>query len=210
MSFCLFSSLRSSTWWWLARRARWPLVAASSSQIQSGQKVMTLRIWGRAPALIHLHARPSTHPPTPWGGYDGPPNPPVMEVRTIRTCWSWQLELWVEDSNAQWSYVFLAQTLRLVLMMIMGGCAVKLWCSALVLIDPNIASNTKTYMKTLLEIYLFSMYIHVYIASSFFANYRKTFSISRTKSQNLTLSRVVLQFSLPNPLKPGVKSSTKM
>ena len=41
-------------------------------------------------------------------------------------------------------------------------------------------------------------------------DYRKTSSISRTKSQNLTVSRVVLPLSLPNPLKPGVKSSMKM
>ena len=41
-------------------------------------------------------------------------------------------------------------------------------------------------------------------------NYRKTSSISRTKSQNLNVSHIVLQLSLPNPLKPGVKSSMKM
>ena len=40
--------------------------------------------------------------------------------------------------------------------------------------------------------------------------YRKTACISRTKSQNLNISRLVLQLSLPNPLKPGVKSSMKM
>ena len=40
--------------------------------------------------------------------------------------------------------------------------------------------------------------------------YRKTSSISRTKSQNLNASRLVLQLSLHNPLKPGVKSSMKM
>ena len=38
-----------------------------------------------------------------------------------------------------------------------------------------------------------------------FSYYRKTSSINHTKSQNLTVSRVVLQLSLPNPLKPGVK-----
>ena len=43
-----------------------------------------------------------------------------------------------------------------------------------------------------------------------FSHYRKTCSVSRTKSQNLTVSRVVLQLSLPNPLKPGVESSMKM
>ena len=38
----------------------------------------------------------------------------------------------------------------------------------------------------------------------------KIYRISSTKSQNLTVSYVVLQLSLPNPLKPGVKSSMKM
>ena len=41
-------------------------------------------------------------------------------------------------------------------------------------------------------------------------NYRKTSCISRTKSQNLNVSRLVLKLSLPNSLKPGVKSSMKM
>ena len=41
-------------------------------------------------------------------------------------------------------------------------------------------------------------------------SYQKTSSISRTKSQNLNASRLVLQLSLPNPLKPGVKSRMKM
>ena len=40
--------------------------------------------------------------------------------------------------------------------------------------------------------------------------YCKTFSISRTESQNLNVSRLALQLSLPNPLKPCVKSSMKM
>ena len=35
-------------------------------------------------------------------------------------------------------------------------------------------------------------------------------NISRTKSQYLNDSRLVLQLSLPNPLKPGVKSWMKM
>ena len=40
--------------------------------------------------------------------------------------------------------------------------------------------------------------------------YRKVSNIRRTKSQNLTASRLVLQMSLPNPMKPGVKSRMKM
>ena len=40
--------------------------------------------------------------------------------------------------------------------------------------------------------------------------YHQTSNISRIKSQNLNVSRLVLQLSLPNPLKPGVKSRMKM
>ena len=40
--------------------------------------------------------------------------------------------------------------------------------------------------------------------------YRKIFSIRHTNSQNLSGSRLVLQLSLPNPLKPSVKSKMKM
>ena len=40
--------------------------------------------------------------------------------------------------------------------------------------------------------------------------YPQTSSIRHTKSQNLNVSHLILQLSLPNPLKPGVKSRMKM
>ena len=40
--------------------------------------------------------------------------------------------------------------------------------------------------------------------------YRKVSNIRRTKCQNFNDSRLVLQLSVPNPLKPSVKSITKM
>ena len=40
--------------------------------------------------------------------------------------------------------------------------------------------------------------------------YYKISNMRRTKSQNLNDSRLVLPLSLPNPLKPGVKSRMKM
>ena len=40
--------------------------------------------------------------------------------------------------------------------------------------------------------------------------YRKTSSISRTKSQSLNVSCILVQLSLRNPLKPDVKLRTKM
>ena len=42
------------------------------------------------------------------------------------------------------------------------------------------------------------------------AHYRQVSNISHTKSQHINGSRLVLQLSLPNPLKPGVKSRMKM
>ena len=41
-------------------------------------------------------------------------------------------------------------------------------------------------------------------------SYRKTSGISRTKSQNLIVSCILLQLSSLNPLKPGVKLRMKM
>ena len=46
--------------------------------------------------------------------------------------------------------------------------------------------------------------------SSFITAYRKTSSISRTKSQNLNVSCILLQLSSLNPLKPCVKLRMKM
>ena len=43
-----------------------------------------------------------------------------------------------------------------------------------------------------------------------YMNYRQVSNIRRTKSQHLKDSRTVLRLSLPNPLKPDVKSRMKM
>ena len=59
-------------------------------------------------------------------------------------------------------------------------------------------------------------YIHAILKSmccSFvgtYGDYRPTSNTSRTKFQNLNVSRPVLELSLPNPLQPGVKSRIKM
>ena len=51
---------------------------------------------------------------------------------------------------------------------------------------------------------------HVNFEVSTVHKYRKLSDIGRTKSPNLKVSRLVLQLSFPNPLKPGVKSRIKM
>ena len=40
--------------------------------------------------------------------------------------------------------------------------------------------------------------------------YRQVSNIRHTESQNLSISLLVLQLSLPNPLKPGVRARIKM
>ena len=42
------------------------------------------------------------------------------------------------------------------------------------------------------------------------STYRKVSNIRRTKSPNLNVPHLVLQLSLPNPMKPVVKSRMKM
>ena len=44
----------------------------------------------------------------------------------------------------------------------------------------------------------------------YFKEYCQTSNISRTKHQNWNVSDLILQLSLPNPLKPSVKSRMKM
>ena len=48
------------------------------------------------------------------------------------------------------------------------------------------------------------------VESRVYVNYRQVSNIRRTKSQHLNDYRTVLRLPLPNPLKPDVKSRTKM
>ena len=50
----------------------------------------------------------------------------------------------------------------------------------------------------------------IYCMESEKSTYRQISHISLTKSQNFDVSRLVLQLSLPNQSKPGVKSRMKM
>ena len=55
-----------------------------------------------------------------------------------------------------------------------------------------------------------TMIHHRYRRATTMSIYRQVSNISRTKSQHLKDSRTVLRPSLPNPLKPDVKSRMKM
>ena len=46
--------------------------------------------------------------------------------------------------------------------------------------------------------------------TNYLAYTRQTSNISATKYQNFNVSRLFLQLTLPNPLKPGFKSRMKM
>ena len=55
-----------------------------------------------------------------------------------------------------------------------------------------------------------TVHLRSYSTDTSNCNYRKISNIRRTKSQNLNDSHLVLKSSLPNPLKPCVKSRMKM
>ena len=42
------------------------------------------------------------------------------------------------------------------------------------------------------------------------SKYHKTSNVRRTQSESLTIPRLVLQLSMPNPLKPNIKSRKTM
>ena len=82
------------------------------------------------------------------------------------------------------------------------------------------ALNTTTSTSTSTSVYYYlSYYIYYYFYVCYYLSYylyyyvyvyRQVSDIRRTKSQHLTNSRTVLRLSLPNPLKPDVKSRMKM
>ena len=53
-------------------------------------------------------------------------------------------------------------------------------------------------------------YVEAVSSESIYDIYRQVSNINRTKSQHLKDYRTVLRLSLPNPLKPDVKSRMKM
>ena len=69
--------------------------------------------------------------------------------------------------------------------------------------SPRTALRTKTNHNRKHQVYF-------YDKEEYSSTYRKTSSISRTKSQSLNVSCILLQLSLLNPLKPGVNLRMKM
>ena len=80
----------------------------------------------------------------------------------------------------------------------------KWWpfCSGL-----NVFVSTKIWDKVMDVTWLHAEYM---VRPVNIKDYRKVSNIRRTKSQNSNASRLILEFSLPNPLKPGVKLRMKM
>ena len=91
----------------------------------------------------------------------------------------------------------------------------KIWLPTLVTICnglPKLVANISSQIPQLVNIRLnvgtLDKWLPIKVATP--ANYREVSNIRRTKSQNLNASRLILQLSLPNPLKPGVKMRMKM
>ena len=66
--------------------------------------------------------------------------------------------------------------------------------------DPWPRSVTSHVCKTIFRSNICGLFVHWMCDTKII--YRQTSDISRTKSQDLNVSRLVLQWSLPNPLKP--------
>ena len=77
----------------------------------------------------------------------------------------------------------------------------------------NVPSQTTFHSTIVYTVYIVALAINVSVYPAdqeAITYYRKTSSISHTKSKNLNISDLVLQLSLLVPLKSGVKSSMKM
>ena len=70
--------------------------------------------------------------------------------------------------------------------------------------------KSKTKYVNWLFIYLWTIPPPMPLYCKAWLKYRQTSNIRRTKFQNLNVSRIVLQLSLSNRLKPGVNSKMKM
>ena len=77
-------------------------------------------------------------------------------------------------------------------------CIIKRVCAGIFFLTQWIMRDVEVILQT------------VFIFQPHFKKYRQVSNIRRTKSQHLKDSGTVLRMSLPNPLKPDVKSKMKM
>ena len=76
----------------------------------------------------------------------------------------------------------------------------------------NLRQLTKQYYgkKLAISLYAWRLVNDVPSLKLYHQSYHQTSNISRTKSPNLNVYRLILHVPLPNPLKPGVESRMKM
>ena len=119
------------------------------------------------------------------------------QCQAIIQCWN--IFNWTLGNKLQWnlnqnSYIFIQE----------NALENVVWKMVAILPRPQCVKNI---------IIKLSMLIDDQIVMSFktgSSEYCQTSNTRCTKSQNLNVSRLVLQLSLSNPLQPGVKSSMKM
>ena len=73
--------------------------------------------------------------------------------------------------------------------------------------SPDVDEETSVFLSSLPDVLRYGDGHRLTVA---FCEYREISNISRTKSVNLNEFRLVLQLSLPNSFKPGVKKRMKM
>ena len=89
-------------------------------------------------------------------------------------------------------------------------CRSRKWLSIRIQKSDKTISVSSVCFKVATLISYSSTFCHCLLHTCADTHYRKTSSTSRTKSQNLNVSCLIMQLSLLNQLKPGVKSRMKM
>ena len=97
--------------------------------------------------------------------------------------------------------------------MLLGFFCVVAFLDICILLRKYIQTSKVNYVNFIVQIYQAhynSFARKIITAEEMHSIYHKISNIKYTKSQNLDVSRLVLQLSLLNQLKPGVKSRMKM
>ena len=123
-----------------------------------------------------------------------PPSKKKKKLILLPILSKWWLKSFAEMSKAIWECLFLPDTSRFISENIFLRSFLQTW------------TLTRQGEKAMGKVYTRMLRVALNVS---WEDYRQVSNIRRTKSQHLKDYRTVLWLSLPNPLKPDVKSRTK-
>ena len=119
---------------------------------------------------------------------------------------NWDISLWLKFQYPQHNYFFLNHSPMISLNLGMRSLCTSYWLLANAVTGGFPSQRASNAESISMPCHHQVNFLVIYVAMI----YRKVSNIRRTKSQNLNVSRPVLQLSLPNLLKPCIKSRMKM